>query len=286
MPPLGDESGRPFCAETNVSPRRKGGSGGVGRRASSSADAEVFVSGQTIDSRPGRSPRLGGTAALEEWPRAPFALSWSGGKDSALALWTLRRQLLEPEALITTITETYERISMHGVRRELLARQAEALRIPLVEVVIPPSCVNEIYEARMAEAFATAPLSGVEAVAFGDLFLEDVRAYREERLAAAGKRGLFPLWGRDTADLASEFLDAGFEATVVCVDPRLLDASSCGRRYDELLAELPPSVDPCGENGEFHTFVSAGPIFAEPIVCKRGEIVEREGFVFCDLTAA
>jgi uncharacterized protein (TIGR00290 family) len=244
------------------------------------------VSGQTIDSRPGRSPRLGETAALEEWPRTPFALSWSGGKDSALALWTLRRRLLEPEALITTITETYERISMHGVRRELLARQAEALRIPLVEVVIPPSCVNEIYEARMAEAFATAPLSGVEAVAFGDLFLEDVRAYREERLAAAGKRGLFPLWGRDTADLASEFLDAGFEATVVCVDPRLLDASSCGRRYDELLAELPPSVDPCGENGEFHTFVSAGPIFAEPIVCKRGEIVEREGFVFCDLTAA
>jgi uncharacterized protein (TIGR00290 family) len=286
MPPLGDESGRPFCAETNVSPRRKGGSGGVGRRASSSADAEVFVSGQTIDSRPGRSPRLGETAALEEWPRTPFALSWSGGKDSALALWTLRRQLLEPEALITTITETYERISMHGVRRELLARQAEALRIPLVEVVIPPRCVNEIYEARMAEAFARAPLSGVEAVAFGDLFLEDVRAYREERLAAAGKRGLFPLWGRDTADLASEFLDAGFEATVVCVDPRLLDASSCGRRYDELLAELPPSVDPCGENGEFHTFVSAGPIFAEPIVCKRGEIVEREGFVFCDLTAA
>jgi uncharacterized protein (TIGR00290 family) len=286
MPPLGDESGRPFCAETNVSPRRKGGSGGVGRRASSSADAEVFVSGQTIDSRPGRSPRLGETAALEEWPRTPFALSWSGGKDSALALWTLRRQLLEPEALITTITETYERISMHGVRRELLARQAEALRIPLVEVVIPPRCVNEIYEARMAEAFATAPLSGVEAVAFGDLFLEDVRAYREERLAAAGKRGLFPLWGRDTADLASEFLDAGFEATVVCVDPRLLDASSCGLRYDELLAELPPSVDPCGENGEFHTFVSAGPIFAEPIVCKRGEIVEREGFAFCDLTAA
>ena len=136
----------------------------------------------------------------------------------------------------------------------------------------------------MAEAFATAPLSRVEAVASGDLFLEDVRAYREERLAAAGKRGLFPLWGRDTADLASEFLDAGFEATVVCVDPRLLDASACGRRYDELLAELPPSVDPCGENGEFHTFVSAGPIFANPIACARGEIVERDGFVFCELT--
>ena len=163
--PLGDESGRPFCAETNVSPRRKGGSGGPGRRASSSADAEVFVSGQTIDSRPGRSPHLGEAAGLGERPPAPFALSWSGGKDSALVLWTLRRQLFEPEALITTVTETYERISMHGVRRELLARQAEALGIPLVEVLIPSSCVNEIYEARMAEAFASEPLSGVEAVA-------------------------------------------------------------------------------------------------------------------------
>ena len=176
---------------------------------------------------------------------------------------------------------------MHGVRRELLARQAEALGLPLVEVVIPPACVNEVYEVRMAEAFAAAPLSSVEAVAFGDLFLEDVRAYREERLAAAGKRGLFPLWGRDTTELAREFLDAGFEATLVCVDPRALDAAFAGRRYDEqLLAELPPNVDPCGENGEFHTFVSAGPIFAEPIACETGEIVERDGFVFCDLIPA
>jgi uncharacterized protein (TIGR00290 family) len=244
------------------------------------------VSAQTIDSRRGGSLRFGDCPPREERPRAAFALSWSGGKDSALALWTLRRRLLEPKALITTVTETYERISMHGVRRELLARQAAALRIPLVEVVIPPSCVNEINEARMAEAFATAPLSGVEAVAFGDLFLEDVRVYREERLAAAGKRGLFPLWKRDTAGLAREFLDAGFEATLVCVDPRLLDSAFCGRRYEELVAELPQSVDPCGENGEFHTFVSAGPIFAEPIACTRGEIVERDGFVFCDLTPA
>jgi uncharacterized protein (TIGR00290 family) len=245
------------------------------------------VSGQTIDARPGLSARLDDAAALAERPRAPFALSWSGGKDSALALWTLRRQLLAPEALITTVTESYERISMHGVRRELLARQAEALRVPLVEVLIPPSCVNEIYDARMAEAFAGAPLCEVEAVAFGDLFLEDVRAYREGRLAAAGKRGLFPLWGHDTAALAREFLDAGFEATLVCVDPRALDPAFAGRRYDErLLAELPPDVDPCGENGEFHTFVSAGPIFAGPIACVAGEIVERDGFVFCDLTPA
>jgi len=245
------------------------------------------VSGQAIDSRPRRSPRLGEAAALGERPRAPFALSWSGGKDSALALWTLRRRLLEPEALITTVTESYERVSMHGVRRELLAPQAEALGIPLVEVLIPPSCVNEIYEAQMAEAFAAEPLSGVEAVAFGDLFLEDVRAYREGRLSAAGKRGLFPLWGYDTAALAREFLDAGFEATLVCVDPRALDPDFCGRCYDErLLGDLPPGVDPCGENGEFHTFVSSGPIFAAPIACERGEIVERDGFVFCDLTPA
>ena len=245
------------------------------------------MSGQTIDARPRLSPRLGETAALGDQRHAPFALSWSGGKDSALALWSLRRRQLEPEALITTVTETYERISMHGVRRELLARQAEALGIPLVEVVIPPSCVNEIYEARMSEAFAAAPLSGVEMVAFGDLFLEDVRAYREGRLAAADKRGLFPLWGQDTAALAREFIDVGFEATLVCVDPRALDPVFCGRRYDErLLTELPHGVDPCGENGEFHTFVSAGPIFTEPIACERGEIVERDGFVFCDLTAA
>jgi uncharacterized protein (TIGR00290 family) len=216
-----------------------------------------------------------------------FALSWSGGKDSALALWTLRREQLEPEALITTVTESYERISMHGVRRELLACQAEVLGLPLVEVVIPPTCINEVYEARMAEAFAAAPLSRVEAVAFGDLFLEDVRAYREERLAGAGKGGLFPLWGRDTTALAREFLDAGFEATLVCVDPRVLDASFAGSRYDErLLTELPPGVDPCGENGEFHTFVHAGPIFAEPIACATGAIVERDGFVFCDLIRA
>jgi uncharacterized protein (TIGR00290 family) len=245
------------------------------------------VNEQTTPSRPRRSPRLGEAAALGGRPHASFALSWSGGKDSALVLWTLRRQLLEPEALITTVTETYERVSMHGVRRALLARQAEVLAIPVVEVVIPPDCVNEIYEARMAEAFAAAPLSGVEIVAFGDLFLGDVRAYREGRLAAAGKRGIFPLWGHDTAALAREFVDNGFEATLVCVDPRALDPAFCGRQYDErLLAELPPGVDPCGENGEFHTFVSAGPIFAEPIACKRGEIVERDGFVFCDLTPA
>jgi uncharacterized protein (TIGR00290 family) len=245
------------------------------------------VSGHPIDWRPRLSARLDEAVALVEWVHVPFALSWSGGKDSALALRTLRRRQLVPEALITTVTESYERVSMHGVRSELLARQAEVLGIPLVEVLIPPGCVNEIYDARMAGAFAAAPLSAVEAVAFGDLFLEDVRAYREERLAAAGRRGLFPLWGQDTAALAREFIGAGFEATLVCVDPRALDPGFCGRQYDErFLRDLPPGIDPCGENGEFHTFVSAGPIFSEPIACETGEIVERDGFVFCDLTPA
>jgi len=215
------------------------------------------------------------------------ALSWSGGKDSALTLWTLRSQGIEPEALITTVTDEYDRISMHGVRRELLARQADAVGIPLVEVRIPPACVNEVYEARMAQAFASPSMSGVEAVAFGDLFLEDVRAYRETRLTAAGKRGLFPLWGRDTDILAHEFVAAGFQAIIACVDPRALDASFAGRAYDEqLLADLPVSVDPCGENGEFHTFVHAGPIYSGPITCATGEVVERDGFVFCDLAPA
>jgi uncharacterized protein (TIGR00290 family) len=217
--------------------------------------------------------------------RASCALSWSGGKDSALSLWALRQQACEPAALITTVTDGYDRISMHGVRRELLVAQADAAGIPLVEVRIPPACTNDVYAMRLARAWQTAaPLSEVESVAFGDLFLEDVRAYREQQLVAEGRRGLFPLWGRDTGELAHEFIAAGFEAFIVCVDPRVLDASFAGRRFDErLLRDLPPGVDPCGENGEFHTFVYAGPIFAESIVCEVGEVVERGGFVFCDL---
>jgi uncharacterized protein (TIGR00290 family) len=245
------------------------------------------MSGQTIE-RPRRSGRSGERRALPEPPTPKsFALSWSGGKDSALTLWTLRRHRSEPEALITTVTDTYDRISMHGVRRALLARQAVTLGIPLVEILIPPTCPNGLYEARMAQAFAAPPLSDVAALAFGDLFLEDVRAHREERLAAGGKQGLFPLWGRDTSELASEFIAAGFEAIIVCLDPHTLDPSFAGRCYDErLLADLPPSVDPCGENGEFHTFVHAGPIFTEPVAFATGEIVERDGFFFCDLTPA
>jgi uncharacterized protein (TIGR00290 family) len=214
-----------------------------------------------------------------------LVLSWSGGKDSALALWTLRREeRIEPVALLTTVTEEYARISMHGVRRELLAAQAAAVGLPVVEVLIPTPCPNDAYEQRMLQALASSTLAAAEAVAFGDLFLEDVRAYRVQRLGQVGKRAVFPLWGRDTGRLARAFIDAGFEAVLVCVDPRRLDPSFAGRRYDaELLKDLPAGVDPCGENGEFHTFVHAGPIFEHPIPHELGDVVMRDGFAFCDV---
>jgi uncharacterized protein (TIGR00290 family) len=212
------------------------------------------------------------------------ALSWSGGKDSALALWTMREEGVEPAALLTTLTEDYDRISMHAVRRELLEAQAASVGMPLVEVLIPAACVNEVYEERMAAALASPPLAEIEEFAFADLFLADIRAYREERLAAIGRRASFPVWGRETAALARTFVDAGFEATLVCVDPRQLDPSFAGRAFDaDLLRDLPDGVDPCGENGEFHTFVSAGPIFTAPVPIEHGETVERDGFVFHDL---
>ena len=215
------------------------------------------------------------------------ALSWSGGKDSALALWALRREQTEPVALITTFTEDFERISMHGVRRELARAQTEAAGTALVEVDIPAPCPNEVYEERMAGALGAPPLDGASAIAFADLFLEDIRAYREERLAAAGRDALFPLWGRDTGELAREFIDAGFEAVLVCVDPAQLDPSFVGRPFDEaLLDDLPAGVDPCGENGEFHTFVHAGPVFERPIEIELGEAVMRDGFAFQDLLPA
>jgi uncharacterized protein (TIGR00290 family) len=214
-----------------------------------------------------------------------LALSWSGGKDSALALHELRqRPGPPPRALITTVTADYGRISMHGVRRELLSCQARSVGLPLVEVEIPAGCPNDVYEQRMGQAMAQAPLAGAETIAFGDLFLDDIRAYREQRLGRVGKEAVFPLWGRDTTALACEFIAACFEAVLVCIDPRRLDPSFAGRRFDtELLADLPPDVDPCGENGEFHTFVHAGPIFSAPIACQVGETVQRDGFVFCDV---
>ncbi|MGN6586656.1 MAG: ATP-binding protein [Solirubrobacterales bacterium] len=215
------------------------------------------------------------------------ALSWSGGKDSALALRALREELeAEPIALLTTFTEDYNRVSMHAVRRDLLRTQARATGVELVEIEIPAACINETYEERMAQALARPPLDRASTIAFADLFLADIRAYREERLATAGRTALFPLWDRDTTALAHEFIDAGFEATLVCVDPSQLDPSFVGRPFDEaLLADLPPDVDPCGENGEFHTFVHAGPVFDASIEVELGEVAMRDGFAFQDLFA-
>lgn len=213
-----------------------------------------------------------------------LALSWSGGKDSALALQALRAAGREPDVLLTTVTEGVERISIHGVRRELLLAQAAAVGVPLVEIRLPLPCPNETYEARMAAALAAPPLDAVAEVAFGDLFLADVRAYREARLAPTGRRALFPLWGRDTTALARAFVADGFAATIATVDPRALDASLAGRPYDDaLLDALPPGVDPCGERGEFHTFVHDGPVFAAPLAVRTGATVERAGFVYCDI---
>ena len=214
------------------------------------------------------------------------ALSWSGGKDSALALRALRDELgIEPVALVTTITSDYGRVSMHGVRCELVRAQAEAAGLPLVEVGIPAGCTNAVYEAQFAAALETPPLAGVRTIAFADLFLEDIRAYRESWLQSLRREPLFPVWGRDTKQLAHEFIDAGFEAVLVCVDPDQLDPSFAGRAFDaSLLDDLPVGVDPCGENGEFHTFVHAGPIYSSPIAVEVGEVSLRGGFAFCDLT--
>jgi uncharacterized protein (TIGR00290 family) len=215
-----------------------------------------------------------------------LALAWSGGKDSALALWSVRDRGVVPGRLLTTVDERRDCVPMHGVRGELLRRQAACAGVPLVEVAIPAPCPNDVYEARMAQAFASAEMEGVEEVAFGDLFLDDIRAYREGRLAAVGKRALFPVWGLDTGELARRFVSLGFRAILVCVDPKALDRSFAGREFDEaLLADLPDDVDPCGENGEFHTFVYDGPVFERAVECRPAGVVERDGFVFCDLVA-
>jgi uncharacterized protein (TIGR00290 family) len=211
-------------------------------------------------------------------------VSWSGGKDSALALHALRGDpRVVVDGLLTTVTDGYDRISMHGVRIELLAAQAAAVGLPVETARIPTACTNEGYEAVMRDALGAYAARGGEAVAFGDLFLEDVRAYRERLLAPLPLAPRFPLWGLDTRALAERFVALGFRAVLVCVDPRQLDASFCGRELDaSLLAALPPGCDPCGENGEFHTFVYDGPIFARPVPIEAGEVVERDGFWFAD----
>ncbi|MBI4323057.1 MAG: diphthine--ammonia ligase [Candidatus Omnitrophica bacterium] len=215
----------------------------------------------------------------------PVLMCWSGGKDSSLALQAvLQDPALNVEALLTTVTEGYERISMHGVRRALLEQQAASLKLPLEQVRIPIQASNAVYEAAMRDVLMRYQARGVSRVVFGDLFLEDIRRYRERNLAQLGMQGLFPLWLKDTAALARAFIAQGFRAILVCVDPNQLDPAFCGREFDEaLLRDFPPGVDPCGERGEFHTFVYDGPIFQRPIPVAKGEIVEREGFWFCDL---
>lgn len=212
-------------------------------------------------------------------------LSWSSGKDSAWTLHKLRTSgEFEVAALLTTINQDAGRVAMHAVREELLEEQARAAGVRLVKVPIPWRCSNAVYEAAMATAVAQARSEGVSHMAFGDLFLEDIRRYREEKLRPAGITPVFPIWGLPTAPLAREMVAAGLRAYLTCVDPSKLDPSFAGRLFDrQLLDELPPSIDPCGENGEFHSFAFAGPMFSRPIEAKTGHIVVRDGFVFADV---
>jgi uncharacterized protein (TIGR00290 family) len=220
--------------------------------------------------------------------RPKALIAWSSGKDCAWALHETRRDGgLEVVGALTTVTETFGRVSMHGVREELLTAQLAAAGLAPIRVPIPYPCPNEIYEARMAAALAEAKAAGVTHVVFGDLFLRDVRRYREEKLADTGISPVFPLWDRPTAALAREMIDAGVEAWLTCVDCKRLPAAIAGRRFDRtLLADLPLAADPCGENGEFHTFVAAGPMLSGRIAVRPGETVERDGFAFADLLPA
>ena len=211
---------------------------------------------------------------------------WSGGKESALALWEIAKaESYEIAVLLTTVTEDYDRISMHGVRRSLLERQAEALGITLEKVFISKDASNEEYESKMRGVLAKYLAAGVSSVVFGDIFLEDARKYREEKLSKIGMKAIFPMWKADTAELAHRFIDLGFKAVITCVDSSVLDKQFVGRCFDEqFLSELPSGVDPCGENGEFHCFVYDGPIFRERILHTIGEVVLRERrFYYCDL---
>ncbi|MFO8056130.1 MAG: ATP-binding protein [bacterium] len=217
-----------------------------------------------------------------------FVYSWSGGKDSALGLYEMQRAGARPEYLFTTVTRDYDRISMHGVRADLLREQAGALGVSLWVVTIPANCTNQVYEEIMAEQMQKLLAAGITRVAFSDIFLEDVRRYREDNLSRAGMEAVFPLWGRDTAMLAGRFRELGFQAAVTCVDGNALDGSFAGKEYDRhFLDSLPAGVDPCGENGEFHCFVYDGPLFSRPLRFRQGEVVKREGrFYFQELVPA
>ena len=213
-------------------------------------------------------------------------ICWSGGKESALALHKLQETgNYEIAALLTTVTEDYDRISMHGVRRSLLERQAEALGFPLEKVFISKGACDEEYESKMRAVLEKYLRAGVSSVVFGDIFLEDVRKYRQEKLSKIGMKAIFPMWQSDTTELAHRFIDSGFKAVITCVDSNVLDKKFVGRAFDEqFLSELPSGVDPCGENGEFHSFVYDGPIFRKRISHTIGEVVLRENrFYYCDL---
>ncbi|MBI4282958.1 MAG: diphthine--ammonia ligase [Chloroflexi bacterium] len=212
-------------------------------------------------------------------------LSWSGGKDSAMALYQIQqRQDYEVVTLLTTLSEEYDRVSMHGVRRVLLEEQSRSLGLPLEPVVLAPSHTNEEYEAKMQATLSKWQKAGISGVAFGDIFLADLRKYREDNLARMGMKAIFPIWGRDTAELTRSFVNLGFKAVVTCVDGKVLDKAFAGRVIDaSFLAELPSNIDPCGENGEFHSFAFAGPIFKESLPLTIGQVVSRDSFYFCDL---
>jgi uncharacterized protein (TIGR00290 family) len=212
-----------------------------------------------------------------------IVLSWSGGKDSALSLYELKKRF-EVVSLITTVTDGYERISMHGVRRELLTKQAKAAGLKVEEVRIPKGASNDIYEEQFKRALLNFKTQGIKKIAFGDLFLQDIRSYRERLVNSLEMECAFPIWGRNTRKVAEFFVDSGFKAIICCVDPSKLGMEFCGREFnDRFLSDLPESTDPCGENGEFHTFVYAGPIFDEEIRVRLGDVVKRDGFYFADI---
>ena len=217
--------------------------------------------------------------------RPKALLSWSSGKDSAWSLLVLRkRRAVEIVGLLTTVNEVYSRVAMHAVRVELLEAQAEAVGLPLWKIPIPSPCSNREYEAAMLAAIERAKSEGVNTFAFGDLFLEDIRRYREESLGGTGVSPIFPIWALPTKELAQEMIASGLRARITCVDPKQLPGSFAGREFDmHFIADLPSTVDPCGERGEFHTFAYDGPMFQHPVPVQSGEIIERDGFVFADL---
>ncbi len=221
-------------------------------------------------------------------PPKKILLSWSGGKDSAWALHTLRQNPdYNVAALLTTVNEVFGRVAIHGFREELLDRQAASVGLPVWKTPLPYPCSNADYESRMQAACARAVREGFEAVAFGDLFLEDIRAYRIEKLAGTGLAPLFPIWGIPTDHLARQMVGSGLRARITCLNPKHLSAAFCGRVFDQsFLDDLPPTVDPCGERGEFHSFAYAGPMFSQPIAVEHTHNVEREGFVYGELVPA